>query len=142
MITEQIKGKLLVARKATDKIAINILSTALGEIQKQESTKEISEETKINIIRKIIQANNEVIAYKPEDSKVEILNKENLILESLLPIFGSEDQIRELLSNCELDRSNFGKAMGTAIKYLKENAKFAIDNSIVKKVVEELTFVC
>ena len=101
MISEQIKTELLAARMCGNKVAINVLSTALGEIQKRESAKDITEETKINIIKKIIQANNEVLSFlKPEDSRVKILNKENLILDALLPTFGNEEQIKELLSNC------------------------------------------
>lgn len=129
-----LKRRILTARKNLSNIERDILSVILGECQTLEARSgKISDEEVYNIIRKQIEANKEVLKILPDNF---VTKQENIILESLLPQYLTQEQIKQVLMEnitmCnELQKEgNEGKAIGLAIKFCKQNNLNVIGNDV------------
>ena len=134
---EQLKAEITQALRDHDEIKKGILRTVLGEIQTLEvrNNKSVSDEQAVNIIRKLIQTNEEVLKIGPSEK----LEKENVILKTLLPQTWSLDQIVTFLNTGDnvskiLQAKSDGQATGEAIKLLKSVSAPVINGEVVTVV--------
>lgn len=150
MIENLLKEFITKAIKERNEIAKNILRLALGTIQLDSSKNEITEDQKINIIKKIIKSNETTIEAMHQKSidqwSVEWQNNapklafEIKVLMSLLPNSLTLEQTKDALSNKITDikaAKSDGQAIGISIKYLK-SLNALVDSATVKIVVDEL----
>lgn len=134
---EKIKEDLLAARKNRNEITVSILRLLLSEYEL-----EINRGNKPNIenvIKKIIQSNNDTIALSKDTGATKLnslLTEENNILSSYLPKYLSKEEIQEHLHNVQLE-SVFNKAMGSAVRYFKEN-NLPVEPKTVREVLETM----
>ena len=140
MIEETIKNELRKARKNRNEVAINILSLVLGEIQTALTRKDLEEDDKLAIIKKIIKSNNTSLKSAGQEyaEMAVTLKKENEILEAFLPQKLSVDQIVGIIKADFVESEpNFGKFMGMVIKNLKEKG-LEFDATSVKAAIIKL----
>lgn len=154
------KTRLLQARKERDEVTKSILTVALGDIEQAASKqkKPLEEKDCHSILRKIIQGNDETIecvermdgeggATADAFSNVEKLAKENKVLESFLPELLSQGEIENFLSEVDpgFDRireaKTEGQAIGLAMRVLGAANK-AVNGNDVKAVVAEVRNRC
>ncbi len=135
MLQESIKNK--------NEIEKNIFRLIKGEISLIEAreNKDLSDEKVANIIRKIIQGNEETLSYLPnDDHRRDNLVNEIKILKSLLPKTLSKDEVlNEITKNQELTTSikeakSDGQATGLAMKFFK-TSDFSVAGDVVANVV-------
>jgi len=134
---EKIKEELLASRKENDKIKISILRLVVSEyeLEVNRGNKPNAE----NIIKKIIQSNNDTIALGKDtkaDSLISLLDVENNILSSYLPKYLTPEEIQQHLHNVKLEPP-FNKAMGAAIRYFKDN-NLPVEPKTVREVLETM----
>jgi uncharacterized protein YqeY len=134
---EKIKEDLLVARRENDKISCSILRLVISEydLELNRGNKPVIE----NVIKKIIQSNNEIIEVSkdlpsPNQNLLNIVNRENIILESYLPTYLTEREVHNYLDQVELT-DNFGKNMGILVKFFKTK-DIAVEPSVLRSVLE------
>lgn len=139
-IYEDMKSRVILAMKEKNDVHKNIMRVVLAEIQAQENKygKVQGDDEKImNIIRKVVQSNNETLkALQKDDTRVSILTEENAVLAGFLPKTLSVDEIREVLAKEEFP-DNEGKAIGVAIRVCKLQGLNVL-NSDVATVVKEI----
>ena len=146
MLEDKLKIEIKKAMLSKDSVKKDILRLVLGEIQTKSSASDLSEEDKLNIIRKIIKSNIFTLAKSKEVEGfhdcmgVTHLEEENKILSEYLPKALDRDQIKEFITVSELKMSkgdNPGKCMGMVMKALKQQ-EIVVDSKIVKEVIDEL----
>ena len=134
---EKIKEELLAARKENNKVKVSILRLVVSEYELEinRGNKPVVE----NIIRKIVQSNNDTIALGRDTNAqklVELLSVENGILLSFLPRYLSKEEIQNHLHETKFG-DNFNQAMGTAIRYFKDN-NLPVEPKTVREVLETM----
>jgi len=134
---EKIKNDLLLARKSKDEIRSSILRLVVSEYELDinRGNKPIID----NVIKKIIQSNNEVIEVSkdlpsPNLNMLDIVDKENVILKSYLPTYLTEQEVHNYLDQIELT-DNFGKNMGILVKFFKTK-DIAVEPTVLRSVLE------
>jgi len=149
MIVEQIRERLTIALKSGNTEERDILKVALGEIQTlKERQGKITEEQCQKVIKKIIDGNNETIQVyaigRWEPDKKKKLENENVILQSLLPVFWTEQKIALFIMDNDkpycneiCDAKSDGQAIGIAMKYLKQDGAI-IEGKTVSEVVKQI----
>jgi uncharacterized protein YqeY len=146
----QLKQLISEAQKNNDSIVRDVLRTVLGQIQTESATKSISEEQKLNIVRKMIKSNDITLtAMKetPEENwsqdwkdNAAQLEYENKALTSLLPQTWTVDQITAALEpHTEAIRAakSDGMGLGIGMKALKSMGA-AVNAEEVKTVVANI----
>lgn len=118
---------------AKDEVAKNILRVVLGELDMINSKRDVTHDDCIKTIRKCVEANNEVIKIKPCHS--EKLLQENEILTAYLPNELNVEQIYNYIKDIELG-NNIGKAVGVAVKFIREKGLHA-NGKDVRMAVEQ-----
>lgn len=104
----------------------DLLRLVLGEVEKYEyQGKTVAVD---QVIRKIIDSNNQCIAMRP-DVKLE---EENNFLKTLLPNYLSVVELKEKLGPLGLEKS--GASIGKAIKYLKANGLDFLPEDVKKAI--------
>ena len=153
-LTETIKIKILESIKSGNHATRNILKVALGEIQTLESRNgSITEEEAVKAVRKIIDGNKysiEILMQSPAISDIEsskqinILRQENQILGGLLPAQITKEELLGFFQSSPISvindiiaAPNDGKAIGLAMKFIKEN-KISVDGKRVAEIVKEI----
>jgi uncharacterized protein YqeY len=133
----KIKEDLLSSRKERNELKSSILRLILSEheLELNRGNKPSIE----NVIKKIIQSNNEVIEVSkdlpsPNLNLLDIVNKENVILRSYLPVYLTEQEVHNYLEQVELT-DNFGKNMGILVKFFKTK-NIAVEPSVLRSVLE------
>jgi hypothetical protein len=123
MLIDEIKKRITQAMKdrSPDK---EVLRVALGEIQTAEAraAKAFGDEEAIAIVKKLLKSNQETLAVTTDAEKKAGLERENVVLESLLPAGLSVEQIVEALgpvADAVKGAGNDGQATGIAMKHLK-----------------------
>lgn len=115
-----IKADLMSAILSKDETAKDILRVVLGELDNLNSKRPVVHEDCLKVIRKCIESNNEIIKLKPSDK----LSEENIILASYLPNELNVEEIYGHIKNIALG-NNIGKAIGIAVKYIREKGLYA-----------------
>lgn len=151
LIETTIKTMIKEAVKTNNIIVKDVLRVVLGSIQLESSSKDLTEDQKLNIIRKLIKSNEttlESMDQKPTNEwsqewqeNAPKLRLEIATLQTLLPKTLNEKEVIALLtmniiSDIKAAKSD-GQSLGIAMKYFK-SISAPIDNFVVKKVVEEL----
>ena len=99
MITvQQIKKDHLEARKAKDKLKINLLSVILGEVDRTPPDKVDVEK----IILKLIKSNSDSITHTKSDNATHELATENAILMTYLPQQLEGEKLSEFVTNLNI----------------------------------------
>jgi len=139
MLENKIRVNIAAAVQKKNKIEKNILRLALGEIQRETSTKELSETDKENIVRKLIKSNNKTIFLTENDNTKNELTKENEILQLLLPEEMTKTDVLAFITGYDVKmvEDNVGKSIGNVMRAMKEN-KIVVDSNVVKEVVNDL----
>lgn len=146
IIREAIKHSL----QTNNIVAKEVLRLALGTIQQEGSSKNLNEEQKLNIVRKLIKSNETTIAAMHEKPLSEWseewqhnapkLAQEITTLQTLLPqtltFEETKTALAERIADIKTAKSD-GMALGLAMKFFKQN-NTSIDNNVVKQVVENI----
>ncbi len=135
-LQETIKQHLHEAIINKEEVRKTILRVALGDLQRNSSTKYLTKEEELRIIRKLVEGNKETISFTKDEEKKMILENEIVILESYLPRNLSEQEVRDFLVNVDLTAKSTGASLGLAMKAFKQ-AGLSVDANMVKKVVED-----
>lgn len=137
MFVEQLKNKINSFGHGSD--ARNLLKVVLGEIQNQPPNKTVTDQDCYGIVKKMIKANDENIALLSDtDSRKEQYQKENVLLNSLLPRYWSEQDIRNWIQDEKIDVNAFpseGAVIGLCMSKLKGEA---VEGSMVKRIIGEM----
>lgn len=109
-----------------------ILRVVLGELDTINAKREVTHDDCLKTIRKCIEANNEILKIKPDQKLV----FENEILSGYLPNELNVKEISDKLEGVSLG-NNLGKAIGIAVKYLRDQGLYA-NGKDVRVVVETI----
>ena len=98
--------------------------------------------TRLEIIKKMIKDNKLVMKHSTKQKDIDVLDEENLILESLLPEdnvkYWSQQDIKNWVCDENIDPKSFKNA-GQAISFCMAKLKgMSVQGSDVKEVIEEL----
>lgn len=126
----------LAARKAKDQVAVPLLSTLLGQLQKVAKDKnqiDLDNATVIAEVRKFMKSNAELQAHVIGEA-LEIAKKEQALLEVYMPKQLSVQEIENYV-NIAIGQGHtiIGKIMG----YFKANHEGLYDGSVVKTAIEK-----
>ena len=130
-LQEQIKKDLAAAMKAKDEDTKSTLRVIMGEFGRQEK-KEVSDAVVIQIIKKLIKSEKEVMEKAGIAEATPFLR----VAETYLPQMASEEEIRAwITANINLDEfKNKMQAMRPIMQHFGSNA----DGNLVKKVLTDL----
>jgi uncharacterized protein YqeY len=140
-LIQTIKDRITQAMREKNTVEKDLLRTALGEVQTEESRKgSLSEADVEKVLRKVLKSLGETLAVTEERGAAATARQEIAILESILPQTLSVDQIREALAPVadairEADRN--GVATGIAMKHLKTEGA-AVNGKDVAEAVKAL----
>lgn len=129
-LQEKITSELKVAMKAKDSARTGTIRILIGEFQRQPE-KELSDETVVGIIKKLIKSEREVIAAGGQGDQDYIA-----VLESYLPSQASEEEIRQWIRQ-NVDLSAFANTM-QAMKPIMAHFGSNADGNTVKKILQSL----
>lgn len=114
-----------------------------GEIESMQmrQAKPLTEDQHINVLKKLLKANEETITHLPiGDSRISVLQEENLILGDFIPETLSGEKLKEILTQKQdeiLAAKSSGQAVGVCMKFLKEQGVI-VDGNQVKLLVESI----
>lgn len=145
-LIDQVKARNLAAMKSKDEKTKNLMRVILGQLQQNNDT---SDKGVISVCQKLVKGNNEVISQLEKESslssdwqeRLDDARAENKLLEELLPKAWSEQEVRNLIKEQQIDvvgAANDGAAMGLVTKALKEASKSPFDGRMVKGIVSQL----
>jgi len=126
-LKEQINTDFMIAFKAKDMDKKNFLGVVKGEIQNEESRNEVTDESVMNILKKMEKS-------LKQTNTVESL-KELEYIKPYLPTLMDETLIRSIIESYKnTGVNNVGQMMGSFNKEYKGKA----DNALVSKIVKEV----
>lgn len=137
-----INAKIMEAMKAHDKVAsetYKLLKAKIIEFKTAKNAKEYTDAEEIKLIQKMIQERQDSICIYLEANRGELADAELAqvhVLEELLPILPTEDDIREYL-NEYYPNGVEKKSMGIVIKEIKE-ALIGVDGKLVADCVKKI----
>lgn len=126
MLLEKLKTEIKQSMRDKNPRRTNVLRVAVGEAEMALARGHKVEDDQIaNILRKLIQSNDEVIKSSKNEENVEKLNYENVVLRELLPQTWAVDEIENYIKSDDelvaiLSESNVGKAIGGMVKVFTE----------------------
>lgn len=145
----EIKDRFLSARKQKDDKTRNLLSVVIGEVDALVNSprrpKILADEHVVSIVLKLIASNKETLkeAEKVANAaQITKLNEENSLLNEFLPCYWSIEEVKKSFADkpiyqAIMSETNQGKAIGLAVKFLKEiNAP--VDGKTVSEAVISL----
>ena len=130
-IQTQIKKDLTTAMKAKDDVRKNTLRVVMGEFARADS-KELSDDTVIKILRKLIKSEQETLAQMGSEEDSAFVQ----IIEAYLPQLADENEIATWVQ-ANIDFSQFKskmQAMGPIMKHFGARA----DGNAVKTLLQKL----
>ena len=124
MLLDEIKRQMMAAMKAHDTVTKEILRVALGELSMavERAGGTLGDEAVQGILRKLVKSNQETLGLTVDPAQQEVLRKEIVVLEALLPKTLGADDIVALLApvrDAVRAAANDGQATGVAMKHLK-----------------------
>lgn len=121
-----------------------VLKVVLGEAQQKSINFDCTHDQGYNIVRSMVKNNTEkVLPYlATDDSRRKLIEEENNILTSLLPVSLSKDEILKKIAEADLmagikGAKNEGQVIGLLMKHFK-NLNLFVEGDIVKQVVQEI----
>ena len=142
MLVDVIRARAKEAMKSKDVVAREILRVALGEVQTEEARREggLDDAAVEKILRKLMKSNAETIAATEDAERRATLERENAVIESLLPKTLTEDEVVAVLApvadQIKAAQAD-GPATGVAMKHLKSQDA-AVDGRTVAAAVRRL----
>lgn len=122
----------------------NVLKVVLGEYQQKNFDGRATEQTGLNIIEKLIKANDDTLGYlKSEDGRIATLREENEALVSLLPKYLTCEQICKKIAGDEslyksvMECGNSGRTVGMVVKWCKTN-NLEVKGEVVREAVQKI----
>jgi uncharacterized protein YqeY len=123
-ILDKIKRDLVVAMKNNDSLKKDIYRVVISECNFLESSKKqggkpLTEQQVVKAISDIVAANEALLSHKPNP----VLEQENLILNSFIPIMLNQEVIEKHLEEIKSDlisNQSEGKAIGFAVEHMKK----------------------
>jgi uncharacterized protein YqeY len=142
VVVDQIKARLISARREKDDVARNVLSLALGEIQTAEAraNRQLRDDEAVGIVRKLLKSNEETLSLATDGTASAALRREIDVLSTLLPAGLSAEAIQnEIAPVADAVRAakSEGQAMGVAMKHLKTTSAL-VDAASVLEAVRKL----
>jgi len=138
MLEKEIRLHITAAVQKKDDIEKNILRLALGEIQRVTSIKDITEQEKEKIIKKLIKSNTSTLELTSKDEDIIILKKEIEVLETLLPKEMTKEDILAFIKINKFQLTdNLGKSIGIVMKAFKKD-NIIVNGKVVKEIVTHL----
>jgi uncharacterized protein YqeY len=143
MLEKLIRIKVLSAINKGDNLEKNVLRFALGELERETSLKNLTEEDKQKIIKRLIKSNENTLKLTESEDDKYILKEEIDIFKSILPKELDKKDIEVFVKKCldvgslTLDYDNVGKSVGIVMKTFKKS-NIAVDGKLVKEVVSEI----
>ncbi|HWL85521.1 MAG TPA: GatB/YqeY domain-containing protein [Polyangiaceae bacterium] len=139
MLVEILKARALEAMKSKDREATNIFRLALGEIQTfgARNNRDATEEEAVAVVRKLIKSNEETLSMAQDAEQRRTLEKENALLQSLLPATLSVEAIAAALGpvvDAIRAAKSEGQATGVAMKHLKSTGAAAAGTDVAKAI--------
>jgi len=126
----QLKEDLKVAMKEKDEEKKSILRVIMGEFGRLDK-KEIPDDEVIQIIKKLVKAEKEVLSQSGEET-----NRFVAVAEGYLPKMASEEEIAQWVA-ANIDFSQFKNKM-QAMKPIMAHFGASADGNLVKKVLQSL----
>lgn len=126
----QIKKDLMAAMKDKDEEKKGVLRVIMGEFARMDA-KEIADDDVIQIIKKLIKAEKEVLAQSGGQT-----NRFIEVSEAYLPQMASEEQISQWIA-ANIDFSQFKNKM-QAMKPIMAHFGASADGNLVKKVLQSI----
>ena len=145
---DKITNELSKALKNGDKERIHTLRLIIAAIKDKEiasrssgEDSKISEETIIQLLKKMVKQRNDSIEMFEKASRTELAEKEKLeitIINEFLPKQLSEEETAIICDKAinATEASNL-KEIGKVIKYLKDNSSSSLDMSLASKLIRE-----
>lgn len=138
MICETLRADMITAVKSGDNPKRDILKLVLGEVELITARTGVlpNDDKVFQIIKKIVEANDQVLTHKFDDKLV----TENSILKEYLPKMLTLDEIvkalpEDLVSQIKSSTPNdYGKMTGLVMKYLKGKG-LSVDGNHVKLAI-------
>jgi hypothetical protein len=129
-LQDDIKGELKIAMKAKETEKVGAIRIIMGEFGRQ-TTKELSDDQVIAIIKKLVKSEKELLASSGKDSS-EYLE----ILEGYLPKQASEIEIRNWIA-ANIDFATFKNKM-QAMRPIMAHFGPAADGNMVKEILQNM----
>ena len=141
-LLQTIKQQVIVAMKAKDTLARDVLRVAQGDIEMHHTRtgEHMTDDQAQKVVRKLIKSNEETIEHTADPAGIEKLNKEVAILEALLPRTLGVDEIVAALAPVQDDIKavgNDGQATGVAMKHLKPQG-LVVEGKDVSAAVKQI----
>lgn len=130
-LQDQIKKDLAAAMKAKDEEKKSVLRVIMGEFGRQ-AQKALSDDDVIQIIKKMIKSEKEVLAQKGEGESDRFIE----VAESYLPKMATEDEILAWIK-ANIDFAEFKNKM-QAMKPIMAHFGAGADGNLVKKALQQL----
>lgn len=129
-LIETVASKRLDARKGKRVIEATILTTLVGELdtQSKKTGKPITDDVVIAAVKKLIKSNSEALKVQAQEKLVE----ENRILESLLPAQMSEDEIRRIIAEQNL------QGVPAVMQFLNSNYSGQFDKALASSIARSI----
>lgn len=134
-LLDTIKNDRDFARRSANTEVVTILSTLIGEIENALSRKQglNSDEVSLNIVKKFVQSNSEVILVS-ENSREKLL-AENALYQKYIPVQFTEKEIANIIYKLVEE----GKiTLGQIMAHFKANHSGLYDGGVVSKITKEV----
>lgn len=129
---EIVAAQRLQARKARNAIDAGILTTLTGELETQakKTGNPITDDLVIACAKKLIKSNTETIKLMPECDLQNGLIRENEVLTALLPAQLTEQEIRRIITEQNL------QGVPAVMKYLGSNYSGQFDKALASSIAK------
>lgn len=137
-ILDKIKKDLVIAMKNNDSLRKNIYRVIISECNflessEQQGGKPLTEQQVVKVIKNIVVGNEATLSHRPNP----VLEQENLILNSFIPMMVNQEVIEKHLEEIKSDLISLqpeGKAIGLAVSHMKA-LKVNADGKDIKAAV-------
>lgn len=146
MLIDKIRQDMMDARKSGEKdkaVILSVLITEADKIGKDDGNRQTTDEEVIRIAKKMVAGNSEMIKISNDtDRDPSQYEDENVVFNQYLPKQMTEEKLRFTISEfvALIDPDERKKAMGTVMKYLKEEFTGLYDGKMASKIVKEELF--
>lgn len=142
MLKQEVEQQIKEALKAGEQLKLSTLRMLLASIQNEEiaKQKQLTDEDILPVVQRQIKQHRESIEAFTKGNRIELAQKEKdelEILNKFLPQQMNEEEIKKTVAEVlaglpEIDKSNFGKAMGAVMAKVKGKADGGLVGRLVK----------
>ena len=135
-----LKADLLVARKAKDETAKNLLTALVGEavnVGKNQGNRETTDEEVTQLVKKFIKNAEETRRISLDNNRnADVVEKELEILSKYVPVQMTQSSIIAVLQ--QFKQNNAQAKLGDAMKYMKENFAGIYDAKMASTIAKDV----